>query len=292
MFGRGCPYADKVKAGFLRTCNCVQALTGAQLYQMQQSPMPEEGETFRPAKDILQELFLGRVSRPQIAESTAALPDGTAGEAGTGAENAESSSLCGGQQQTAQEHRTEQQRLAAEECEDQRAAAEEPGQAAGTSGSLPEQAQSWEPEWGTASSEGPPTAAISGPPSESSAKAGPQQQAHGSQNTWEAAWDGSLAQQVPDQAASAASSEPVQDPAWNLDRDASHVSASSAPQQQDFTLLLPRREPPPPPAPAGASAQSVAQHDDSAAQREGALPVMRPEDRQKCERFYAQVCTV
>ncbi len=281
MFGRGCPYADKVNAGFLKTCNCVQALTGAQLYQMQQSPMPEEGETFRPAKDILQELFLGRVSRPQMAESTAALPDGTAGEAGTGAENADSSSLCGGQQ-----------RLAAEESETEQAAAEEPGQAADTSGSLPKQAQSWEPEWGSASSEGPPNAAISGNLPDSGARTGPQQQALGtSQNTWEAAWDGSLAQQVPDQAASAASAEPVQDPAWDPDRDASHASASSAPQQQDFTLLLPRREPPPPPAPAGASAQSVAQHDDSAAQREGALPVMRPEDRQKCERFYAQVRT-
>ena len=55
---------------------CTQALTGAQLYQMQQSPMPEEGERFRPAKDILLELFLQRASRPQAAGSRAASPDG------------------------------------------------------------------------------------------------------------------------------------------------------------------------------------------------------------------------
>ena len=266
----------------------MQALTGAQLYQMQHSPMPEEGETFRPAKDILQELFLGRVSRPQLADSAAALPDDTAEtEAEKDAIPANSSSIYD-REQAAQEHSTEQQQLPAEGTDDQQPAAEEPGQAADTSGSLPEQAQPWEPEWGTSSCKDSTTMTTSGPLPESGAKTGPQQQAQGTtQSAWEAAWDGSLA---PDQAAGSASAEPAQDDAWDPCWGSSHVSATSAATQQDFTLLLPRREPPPPPAPVGVSGQSTAQHDRSAAQQEGALPVMRPEDRQKCERFYVQVC--
>ncbi len=256
---------------------------------MQQSPMPEEGETFRPAKDILQELLLGRVSRPQTTASTAAPPDDATDEAGTGAGDANSGSLCGGQETAQEDVADHQLQLAAEESEEHQATAEEPGQATDHEGIPPEQAQSWEPEWGPSSPEGPPAAAMAGPLSERDAKRAPQQKAQGTaQSTWEAAWDGSL---VPDQAADSASAEPVRVPAWDPERDSSHAAASSVPQQQDFTLLLPRREPPPPPALAGVTMQSMAQHDGSAAQREGALPVMRLEDRQKCERFYAQVCT-
>lgn len=250
--------------------------------------MPEDGETFRPAKDILQELFLERATRPPVTGSTAASLDGAVGVGGE-AETVNSSSVCGGQQ-PAQARNTGQQRLSAGEPEHQQAAAEESDEAPDHGGgNLPDKAQSWEPTWGLASSEGPPAAAISGPFPESGSKADPQQQVQGTaQSAWEAAWEGSLAPGVPDQAASSASAQPVLDAAWDPDWGSSHAIATSAPPQQEIMLLLPSREPPPPPAMTGA--QSVAQHNRSAAQRECALPVMRPEDRQKCERFYKQVC--
>ena len=263
----------------------MQVLNGAQLYQMQNSPLPEEGETFRPAKDILQELFLGRASRPPVAGSTAESLDGAAGPRRAAEISVNSPSSCGGQQ-TAQAHITEQQGLSADEVEDQHTGGEEPGQAPDHGGSLPEQAESWEPTWRLASSEGSPAAARSGTLPESDPRAGPPQQVQGTApSAWEAAWEGSLAPGMPNQAAGSASAQPVLDTAWNQDWDSSRGIAAAAHSQQDFMLLLPSREPPPPPA----SVQSVAQHDRSAALRERALPVMRPEDRQKCERFYKQV---
>ena len=277
----------------------MQALTGAQLYQMQQSPMPEEGESFRPAKDILLELFLTRASRPQMTGSRAAPPDGVTGkgmetpqvameaEQSLQAETAHSSSSHDGQQRS-QEHITDQRECPVEKHEDQQAAAEELRQVL----DCDERAQSWDAMWGAASCEGLTTAAISEVlpedgvlsegPSDSWGPAG----AKLAQSRWEAAWAGSFAPGVPDQAGNSAPAEPEQYAAWEPDWDSSQALL----QQQEFMLLLPSREPPPPPAPAGVGAPSMAQHVHGAAQRECVLPVMRPEDRQKCERFYAQVC--
>ena len=203
------------------------------------------------------------------------------------------SSIAPDAEQRALEHVSDQDKRPGGSSEDQQAAAEELCQIL----DCDERAQSWDALWG------PPTAAVSDPLPEDAdrsadpqdswgvagANAGPQQEAQrAGQNRWEDAWEGSLATGVPDQAGKRAPAVPEQDAAW--DPDTTRAPASAPPEQQDFTLLLPSREPPPPPAPAGAEAQSMAQHESSAAQREYGLPAMRPEDRQKCERFYAQVC--
>ena len=258
----------------------LQALTGAQLYQMHQSPLPEEGETFRPAKDILQELFFNR------APQSRALPP--------------ESSL---QPEQTQEQQADQrvENSPTDEPKDATDTAAERVDAINLEGTLPEQAQSWEPMWGSSSSKVPPasdldpSAKLMGdPPGAAHTKRASQ-----GKGTWEAAWGKFQASEVPDQAAGSALREPEQDAAaWGAEWGSGDFTVTtSAPAQADFTLLLPSREPPPPPAPlvgvdctAQRGAASAAQREAVAARPERPLPVMRPEDRHKCERAFKQVC--
>ena len=262
----------------------LQALTGAQLYQMHQSPLPEDGETFRPANDILQELFFNRARQAQALPPESSLHPEQSQE--QQADHQVKSSPTDGPMDAAE-------------------AAAERIDAVDSEGILPEQAQSWEPMWGSSSSKVPPA-----PDWDPSAKQlgnspGAAHTNTGSQGkgTWEAAWGEFQASEVPDQAAGSVSGEPKQDTAaWGAEWGSGHfatAATTSAPAQPDFTLLLPSREPPPPPAPpagvnctAQRNAALAAQREAVAARRERSLPVMRAEDRHKCERAFKQVCAL
>ena len=279
------------------TARCsAQAPSGAQLYQMQQSPMPEKGETFRPARDILQELFLLRASHSQTSGGLAAMPVGTAGKAQAGEteQGPEAEGEHSRGQQARQDPAMMQQQRTAEESKHKTSAVEEPDLEANAVSCLSGQAQSWEPMWGPVSTENSLPTANLGPQdavqSEGAAEGAAgwdedsKQAPDAAQNTWGPAWKDPSPPGVPGQAAGIALAECEQKAAWDLHWDSSRACAPGCePAQQDFMLLLPSREPPPPPAPAGPSAHS-------AAQRDVPLPVMRPVDRQKCERFYIQVC--
>ncbi len=308
----------------MRQGTVLQALTGAQLYQMHQSPMPEEGETFRPAKDILQELFFRRASQPGMSENLAPAAEGQTGTclgatneaAGNGLE-ADLALSAAGQSPEADNEATSSLPLGHHESQANMQEQQQPSgnnseghQAADWARDLPEHIQSWEPIWGTAVQA--PARAVTSPFSQDALQSGylgesrdptsarsesqHQPQAPGL-DSWEAAWRGSFASEVPDQAAGSDLAVYTQDaacdPVWN-----SNQVLLAMPPQQDFTLLLPSREPPPPPALTGSDAQravqseqGTAQQAETAAHRDCSLPVMRAEDRQKCVRFYNQVCT-
>ena len=286
--------------------------------------MPEEGETFRPAKDILQELFFRRASQPDMSEDLAPAAEGQTGKslgasneaAGNGLEADPALSAAGKSPEADNEtisslpHGHHEPQANMQEQQQPSGDSSEGHQAADWARDLPEDTQSWEPMWGTAGQT--PVRAVSSPFSQdalqsgylgesrdpTSAESGSQLQPRApGQDSWEAAWRGSFASEVPDQAAASDSAEPTHDaacdPAWIPNQ-----VLSSMPPQQDFTLLLPSREPPLPPTLTGPEAQramqseqGAAQQAESAAHRDCFLPVMRAEDRQKCVRFYKKVCT-
>ena len=278
-----CPWLERDTPlnmrGFL-----LQALTGAHLYQMHQSPLPEEGETFRPASDILQELFFNRASQSQaLAQESSLHPE------------------------QSQEQQADQQVKSSptDGPKDAAEAAVERVDAVDSGGTLPEQAQSWEPMWGSSSGKVPPAPDLDPSAKQLGGSPGATHTKPGSQDkgTWEAAWGDFQASEVPDQAPGSVSEEPEQDAAaWGAEWGSGHfatATTTSAPAQPDFTLLLPSREPPPPPAPpAGVNCTAqrntalAAQREAVAVRRERPLPVMRAEDRHKCERAFKQVCAL
>ena len=256
------------------TVCCVQALTGAQLYQMHQSPMPEEGEVFRPAKDILQEIFFSRVSR-DAAHEALALDSATDGKQALGSRQGASAP-----DQTEGEHKQQQHSAKDEQADDSQsfggAAAERASEKSAGDNTVPDKIHGWNPMRGAAGLPAIATGRLmqaNGDSGEAKiARAGsPQQLDTAGGNAWETAWHGFQSADAPDQAAGRAPGQ-------------------AAAAQPGFTLLLPSREPPLPPAQLPEpSARSAAQHAGTATPGHGALPAMRTDDMQKCMQFYKQV---
>lgn len=283
-------------------CDAVQALTGAQLYHMHESPLPEDGEVFRPAKDILQEIFFSR--GPQATQTDGPAPD-AAQPLAYDAAPGDSPSAEEAPDDSAENECDHQQKLFADAAEDHESA-KQPCEKDTWEGDLPEQAQAWEPMWGATSQASLPAPAPSDLSSADAVqslqaadswtsadvlKGSKSEQQPSARDSWEAAWKSSQVAKAPDQAAVKKSVGPKQDTTWDQAWGSAQLRESSSPEQS-FTLLLPSREPPPPPpatALLGASTVSVAEREQSAAQQGPPLPTMRAEDRQKCERFYQQV---
>ena len=253
----------------------VQGLTGAQLYQMHQSPMPEEGEVFRPAKDILQEIFFSRVSQDAAPEAHDSATDGKQalgsihGQAAT-PDQAES------QQEQQQHLATKGEQAFNDSGSLGGAAAERAAEKSAGGSKVSVEAQECYPMRGAA---GLPAIATGRSMQANGASRGasiartgsPQQLDTAEGNAWESAWQGFQSAEAPDQAAGQA-------------------PAQAAAAQPGFTLLLPSREPPLPPAQLPEpSACSAAQHAGTAAPGHSTLPAMRSDDRQKCTQFFKQV---
>ena len=246
----------------------VQGLTGAQLYQMHQSPMPEEGEVFRPAKDILQEIFFSRVSQDAAPE---ALDSATDGKQALGSIQGLASTpdqAEGGQNQ--QQHSASNDEQALNDSRSFGGAAAECAAEKSAGGSkLSDEAQGWNPMRGAAGlpaiATGRSLQANGASGGASIARTGSLQQLDTAEgNAWESAWQGFQSAEAPDQAAGQA-------------------PAQAAAARPSFTLLLPSREPPLPPAqlPEPSAAQPSPGH--------STLPAMRSDDRQKCMQFFKQV---
>ena len=250
--------------------SCVQGLTGAELYQMHQSPMPEEGEVFRPAKDILQEIFFSRASQDAAPE---ALDSATDGKQALGSIQGQASTPDQAEgQQEQQQHLATKDKQVFHDSVSSGGAAEKSAGGSKVSG----EAQGWSPMQGAA---GLPAIATGRSMQADGALGGasiartgsPQQLVTAEGNAWEGAWQGFQSAEAPDQAA-------TQGP----------VQAAAA--RPGFTLLLPSREPPLPPAQLSEpSACSAAQHAGTATPGHSALPAMRSDDRQKCMQFFKQV---
>ena len=253
----------------------MQGLTGAQLYQMHQSPMPEEGEVFRPAKDILQEIFISRMSQDGAPE---ALDSATDSKQALGSMQGQASTPDqAGAQHKQQQHLEPKDEQAFDDSRSSGvAAAERAPEKSARAVNVPDEAQGWNPMRGAAGlpaiATGRSMQANGGSGGASIARTGsPQQLDTAEGNAWESAWQDFQSAEAPDQTAG-------QGP------------AQAAAAQRGFTLLLPSREPPLPPAQLPRpSVCSAAQHAGTAAPGHSTLPTMRSDDRQKCVQFFKQV---
>ena len=253
-----------------RILSYVQGLTGAQLYQMHQSPMPEEGEVFRPAKDILHEIFFSRASQDAAPEAHDSATDGKQA-LGSIQGQACIPDQAEGQQEQQQHSATKDEHAFGG------AAAERAAEKSAGGSKVSDEAQGWNLMRGAA---GLPAIATGRSMQANGASGGasiartgsPQQLDPAEGNAWESAWQGFQSAEAPDQAAGQA-------------------PAQAAAAQLGFTLLLPSREPPlPPPAHLPEpSACSAAQHAGMAAPGHSTLPAMRSDDRHKCMQFFKQV---
>lgn len=258
-----------------RTMCHVQGLTGAQLYQLHQSPMPEEGEVFRPAKDILQEIFFSRMSQDAAPEALVSATDGKQA-LGSIQGQAFTPTQAEGQQEQQQHLAVKDEQALNDSRSFGGAAAERAAEQSAGGSKVSDEAQGWNPMQGAA---GLPAIATGRSMQANGASRGasiartelPQQLDAAEGSAWESAWQGFQSAEAPDQTAG-------QGP------------AQAAAAQPGFTLLLPSREPPLPPAQLPEpSACSAAQHAGTAAPGHSTLPAMRSDDRQKCMHFFEQV---
>ena len=256
------------------TCH-VQGLTGAQLYQMHQSPMPEEGEVFRPAKDILQEIFFSRVSQEAAPEALNSAIDGKQALDSIQGQ-ASAPDQAEGQQQQQQHLATKDEQAFHDSRSFEGAAAEGVAKKSVGGSEVSDEIKGWNPMQGAA---GLPAIATSrsmqangGSGGASFARKGlPQQLEAAEGDARETAWQGFQSAEAPDQAAGRAPDQ-------------------AAAAQPGFTLLLPSREPPLPPAQLPQpSTCSAAPYAGTATPGHSPLPAMRSDDRQKCMQFFKQV---